>query len=540
MDIGILIERSTDGDWQAFADLVKQHQSLAFGYAFAMLGDFHLAEDATQEAFVAVYFQLHTLRSPDAFIWWLRSVVRHQCSRILRKRRLQVVSLEHAAEVSTGAQSLDEQVVERTTAGEVVAAINTLPRPQREVLALFYVKDYSRRQIADFLDVPLTTVNNRLHSARSQLKRRMVAMTKEAFEANALPDNFATTVGKLLEIRGPVVDMEFPPDQRPPLLSVLQITDDARSATFDATVAQHLSNGRVRSIVASPPDQLAPGMRVTRTSGWVEQPLDEATLKEAVKRMGNTETAARQEITQTGIKCIDLLAPYPKGGKVGILGPMGVGKTVLIQEIIHNVRARDEALSLFSFIKPGAEVELFQSVVEEAAELSLSLAQMIILTSPDPRDAGSLAESFDALTCMSIQRAVNQFWPAIDLLRSSSRLLTPEVVGREHYDVATAVRELLRRLKTLDERIGAEAVYQLSPDDKQVLRRGRRMERFFTQYFSVAEAWTKHRGSYVTVADTVRGCAAILAGECDDLPEEAFMYCGTIDEVWAKAGRSKT
>lgn len=539
MDIGTLIERSMDGDWQAFADLVKQHQSLAFGYAFAMLGDFHLAEDATQEAFVAVYFQLHTLRSSDAFIWWLRGVVRHQCSRILRKRRLQVVSLEQAAEVGTGAQSLDEQVVERASAAEVVAAINTMPHPQREVLALFYVKDYSRRQIAEFLDVPLTTVNNRLHAARSQLKRRMVAMTKEAFAANALPDDFATTVGKLLEIRGPVVDMEFPPDQRPALLSVLRITDDARSATFDATVAQHLSNGRVRSIVASSPDELTPGMRVTRTGGWVEQPLDEATLKEALQHMGGSESAVPLEITQTGIKGIDLLAPYPKGGKVGILGPMGVGKMVLMEEIIHNLRARDEALSLFSFIKPGAEVELFQGVADEAAELSLSLAQIIILTSPDPREAGSLAESFDALTFMSIQRAVNQFWPAIDLLRSNSRLLTPEVVGREHYDVATGVRELLRRHKSLDEHIRTEAVYQLSPDDKQVLRRGRRIERFFTQYFSVAEAWTKRPGSYVSIADTVRGCASILAGECDDLPEEAFTYCGTIDEVWAKADRSK-
>jgi F0F1-type ATP synthase beta subunit len=278
-------------------------------------------------------------------------------------------------------------------------------------------------------------------------------------------------------------------------------------------------------------------MQAKATGAWAERPLDAATLGQVLERIGNRPEAPRAEVVETGIKIVDLLAPFPRGGNVAILGPMGVGKTVLIQEIIHNLRSRDEEVSLFTFVKPGAEVALFKEVADEAARLSLSLAQMVILASDDPRDLGPLAETFDALIHMSIDRAVNQLWPAVDPGRSESRLLTPEVVGDEHYSVATAVRKHLARFKALEQEIRDGNVYQLSAEDRQVLGRGRRLERFFTQSFFVAEEWTRRPGTYVSTADTIRGCAAILAGECDALPESAFLHGGTIEDARAKATR---
>ena len=274
--------------------------------------------------------------------------------------------------------------------------------------------------------------------------------------AHALPDDYSGRGGKLLKISGPVIDVAFPADQQPPMLSLLSITGIS-GATLNATVAQHLDDGTVRGIVTAP-EWLAPGMQVQPTGAWVEQPLDEATLRQAVELMSNPAQVRRPKIVETGLKVVDLLAPYPSGGRVAIIGPMGVGKTVLIQEVIHNLRTRDEKLLLFIFVKPGAEIDLFRDIEQEAADLSLSLAQMIMLATTNPRDIGPLADRFDAITCMSLYRVANSLWPAVDPVRSSSRLLTPQVAGAEHVAAATGVRDLLRRFKELEQCIHSEAI----------------------------------------------------------------------------------
>lgn len=531
-DLHNLIERSRNGDWQAFADLVRQHQQLAFGCAFARLGDFQLAEDATQEAFVTAYLQLSTLRSADAFAWWLRSIVRHQCNRILRGRRATLVSLDDLDDFAASTPGPDERALARSDADEVVVAINTLPLVEREVLALFYAQDASRKQIAAFLDVPLTTVNNRLHSARAHLKRRLIPMAKETFAAHALPSSFPTKVGTLLEIRGPVVEMKF--DERPPLLSLIAFGDEQQNASR-GFVAQQLDDGTVRGVVIGDMPALQPGSAVTFFDTPIDAPLDSTTLGTVMHRLVENRPSTQPEMIETGIKCIDVFAPLQRGGTAAVLGPMGIGKMVVIQEVLQNLRDRDRELVYFTFVRSGAEADLVRGSIDEMLRFDLRLAQMVTLTASDPRDIGTLADSFDSVLTMSIARATNNLWPAVDVVRSASRLLVPEVVGREHVEVAAAARDLLRSYRSLRARIQNEEVYHLTPDDKLVLARGRRLDCFLTQRFAVAEEFTGHPGVHVSVADSVRGCAAILRGECDDVPEAAFMWSGTIEDVRAKA-----
>jgi RNA polymerase sigma factor (sigma-70 family) len=527
MDLEGLIERSKNGDWQAFAELVRLHQSLAFACAFAVLGDFHLAEDATQEAFATAYGRLHTLRSAEAFPWWLRGIVRHQCSRFVRRARVAVVPLEEAAELHAHDASLDQQVIAQTTTAAVVAAINALPLPEREVLALFYAKDSSRQQIADFLAVPLTTVNNRLHSARKHLKRSLLPMAKDTFETHALPPDFAANVGKLLNVRGPVVEMQFDPAQRPPLLSVVRF-NGGDGTPASATVAQYLDDGRVRGVASALPHIVTPGATVEQTGAWPDDALGSATLKDVFATLA--AAPPRPEVIETGIKCIDLFAPLQKGGRVAVLGAAGVGKMVVIEELIHNVRARDAALRLWAFVKPGAEMHLVQGTIEEATQLRLSLEPLIALAA-DQSELGSLTDVFDAVIVMSLSRAFDHLWPAVDVLRSRSRLLDPALVGADHVRVAEGVRDLLRRYGMLSTRIREGAVYELTAEEVQVIKRGRRIERFLTQRFVVAEEWTKHPGAYVSIGDTVASFDAILQGAGDDLPEDAFLYAGTFEDV---------
>lgn len=536
MDLGTMVRRSVEGDWQAFSELVSRYQNLAFGAAFTMLGDFQLAEDATQEAFVAAYFDLHKLRSPEAFAVWLRSVVRHECNRILRRPQHTLVPWEHAGDVAAPAQGPPEQIEAKELRDGVVDAINALPQGQREVIALYYLHDRSQRDIADFLGIPATTVNNRLHAARKQLKRRLVTMAEETMRGHALSKDFVHKVGKLVEVRGPIVEAQFALDQLPPLLTVLTVSDGGRNMEINVHVAQHLGNGMARCIAVTPTERLAPGMGVVSTGALVERAVDEATLRHLLELLGSSGEGTETRVIETGIKSIDLLSPYPSGGKVGVLGPMGVGKMVLIQEVMHNVAARGDAVSLFTFFRPGAEISLLQQAFANEDMPTSTSAEAILLSAENPLEPVADTDVFDAVTVMSLDRAINHLWPAIDPLRSTSRVLDQAIVGGEHRKVEQSVRELLQQYRELDERIKQAALYSLSREDKLVIARARKLQRFFTQPFFVAEPYTKRLGQYVTRQETIRGCAGILEGEYDALPEEAFLWCGTIDQVVEKAG----
>jgi RNA polymerase sigma factor (sigma-70 family) len=199
MDVSELVRAAQAGNLGAFAELVRRYQGMAIAYAFALLRDVHLAQDAAQEAFVGAYFAIDQIADPSAFPGWLRMVVRTQCSRMTRRRRVEAVPLEIAGDLAAEADAPD-QLAERVDArAHVLRAVAELPRVHREVLTLYYVREYSQREIADFLGVPVTTVNARLHAARTALRNRILRLVREALQAGALPQDFPERVAGAID-----------------------------------------------------------------------------------------------------------------------------------------------------------------------------------------------------------------------------------------------------------------------------------------------------------------------------------------------------
>lgn len=317
VDLRTLVARGAGGDVAAFTELVQRYQGMAFGYAFAILRDFHLAQDAAQEAFIAAYFSLATLEDGEKFPGWLRGIVRHQCGRLLRRRRVATVPLDHAVAVAVDTPGPDRQAEEGDALARVLAAIDALPPSQREVTTLFYRNDYSQQEVARFLELPVTTVNNRLHAARKGLKGELLPMARDAFAKNRLPDDFAANVGRIIEARGPVVDARFAPDSLPAILDTLTVTDEARQVDVTVEVAQHLGNDVVRGIVVSPVEgaiaRIGPGMAVVNAERLASHAVDRGTVQMVPTLLSQPAAGTSTEVLETGIKAIDLLCPSPEG-----------------------------------------------------------------------------------------------------------------------------------------------------------------------------------------------------------------------------------
>jgi F-type H+/Na+-transporting ATPase subunit beta len=459
-----------------------------------------------------------------------------------------------------------------------------------------------------------------------------------------------SNVGKIVEIRGVVLDAVFAGDL-PEIYNALRVAvpaQDGREAVdLVAEVQQHLGNDRVRAVAMDSTDGLARGLDVEDTGVAISVPVGDATLGRLFNVLGDTidgkedgfdgaerwpihrdpptfeELQPTTEIFETGIKVIDLLAPYVKGGKVGLFGGAGVGKTVLIQELIRNIAEEHEGLSVFSgvgertregndlylemtesgvidktalvfgqmneppgarlrvalsgltmaeyFREQGQDVLLFIDnifrFVQAGSEVSALLGRMPSavgyqptlatemgqlqerITSTrrgsvtsiqaiyvpaddltDPAPANTFAH-LDATTTLSRALTEQGIYPAVDPLDSVSRALSPDVVGEEHYRTATAVQEILQRYRELQDIIAILGMEELSDEDKIVVQRARKVQRFLSQPFFVAEPFTGTPGQYVKLEDTIRGFAEIVAGKHDELPEGAFYMVGTIEEA---------
>ncbi|HZO89812.1 MAG TPA: sigma-70 family RNA polymerase sigma factor [Chthonomonadaceae bacterium] len=539
MELGTLVSRIRAGDICAFTELVRRYQDMAFGYAFSILHDFQLAEDAAQEAFLAVYADLGALAAPEAFPGWLRGIVRHQCQRILRKRRLRVVPLAQARDMAESAPGPERQAERKEMQERVLAAIRALPRAEREVTTLYYIQEYSQQEIAAFLEVPVSKVNNRLHAARARLKRRMLPMVKETFQEHALPEDFAERVGRIVQVQGPLVDAQFAPEKLPAVFSALTVQDPAHKQPVTVEVAQHLGNGVVRCIALAPAAGLKQGMEIINTGAPASQPVASETLHQLAQALGKERTE-KPELLETGIKALDLLCPYARGGKVGLFAEWGLGLLVLIPEIIHNIATHQPGVWLFTFVQPMANPKDWQQVTAEIAVPEGEI-QTIYIPTADPNDPVIPAQFdfLDARTYLARHRARQRLYPAIDPLRSNSRLLDPALVGQEHVEVANGVRQLLQRCQELQPHLESTGREALSEEEKTLAARGRRVERFLTQPFFVAAPFTGVPGQYVPVQETVRDFKALLAGEYDALPEEAFLYCGTLAQVVEKANAAR-
>ena len=457
--------------------------------------------------------------------------------------------------------------------------------------------------------------------------------------------------GRVVRVIGPVVDVEFSPDEMPEIYHALQVErtlgDDTRVLTLE--VAGHIGDNMVRAISMQPTDGLVRGAHVTDTGAPITVPVGDVTLGHVWNVLGDAldvaddkkleiserwpihrpsppidELEPRTEMFETGIKVIDLLAPYAKGGKVGLFGGAGVGKTVIIQELIRNLAEEHQGLSafcgvgersregndlwlemkesgvlektmlvfgqmneppgarmrvalsgltmaeyfrdeehqdvllfidnIFRFVQAGSEVSAllgrmpsqvgYQPTLEsEMGELqeritstkegSVTSIQAIYVPADDLTDPApaSVFAHLNATTTLSRSIAEKGIYPAVDPLDSTSTILKEEIVGEEHFQVANEVKQVLQRYRELQDIIAILGIDELSDEDRLTVNRARKIERFLSQPFHVAEQFTGTPGVYVPIAESIRGFKEILEGKHDDLPERAFFLKGTIDDV---------
>ena len=548
-----LIAKTIAGDTQAFAELTRRFQNIAFAYAVSRLGDFHLAEDAVQESFLIAYYGMGSLREPRAFPGWLRGIVRHECARLRRHHPTSVIPLERAETIVDPASDPVRQLEQRETAETVLNAVMALPTDLREVVTLYYLRDHSQREIANFLDLPIATVNNRLHAARTRLRRRMRILMTDTMQEKKLTNAFAKRIGEIVTVRGPLVDIAFDPDQAPELFDSLTAAGGAGAMH----VVQRLG-AKLSRCIAWDGAELTAGLDLGASTVAV-QPLTDTMLETTVQ--GATDKRTHEsKLLETGIKVIDLLCPLTAGGNVGLFGTSGIGKAVLTGELVRRLAADKRGINLFFLARP-TEKEGIRNMVRVDSDIlgttdrvgSVETFWLLTERATDPDFAGA-SELLDAAIFCSPFQAMRGIWPAIDPLLSRSRLLDPAIVSEEHVAVATRVREALTAAKALtndpklaeyialDAKVRAqecaktyieERLRELSDDERLLVERSRKIESFFAQPFLVAEPYIGRSGATVSRAETITVCRAILDGEYDTIPHTAFHFVGGIDEVLA-------
>ncbi len=459
-------------------------------------------------------------------------------------------------------------------------------------------------------------------------------------------------IGTIVQVIGAVLDIRFAPDALPNLLNAIEIDNHGKRLVVE--VAQHIGDDIVRCIAMGSTDGLVRGMDAVDTGTSIKVPVGDCTLGRIFNLLGEAvdnkpqpetdewweihrpaptfeEQEASNEVLETGIKVVDLIAPYLKGGKIGLFGGAGVGKTVLIMELINNVAKQHGGISVFTGVgertregndlyremtesgvinktalvygqmneppgarmrvalsgltmaeyfrdKEGQDVLLFIDNIfrftQAGSEVSALLGRMPSAVGYQPTlatEMGALQERItstkkgsitsvqavyvpaddltdpapattfahlDATTVLSRNIASMGIYPAVDPLDSTSRILTPEIVGQEHYQVARDVQAILQRYNELQDIIAILGMDELSDEDRLTVSRARKIQRFLSQPFSVAEQFTGMEGKYVPLKETIRGFKEIIEGKHDDLPESAFLFVGTIDEAVEKAKKS--
>lgn len=523
MDVEQFVMEAQAGDVEAFTELVRRYQAMAFGYAYANLGDFHAAEDVTQGAFLAAWRSISNLHQPDRFGGWLRGIVRFECTHTLRKRYVSQVPIDGAGDIASTSPGPDVLLEEREGRDRILEAILALSQPERDVTVLFYIEDHSQRDIASFLNLPVTTVNNRLRSARKHLKQeRLSFMAKDALQRHGLPEDFANRVGEIVRANGPIIDARFATDRRPAILNAITIRDDTNGVELTGPVTQHLDDDLVRGILLNAatgkPAELRPGMHVTDTTVPVSTPLDHDSVGQLIGSLRRIERLPA--VLETGVKGIDVCCPLPIGGLIGLVGDMQSGKTVLVEELIHRLATGKIPLTMLVFVETSMEVAVVQQI-----EYRTSAAVEVIylpVTDASPEALGELTAPLDAVIAITREQAEQGLYPAIDPRQSRSRLLDPVMVGQRSVDVVSGIQEVLEEVAAADDATA-----------QTVLRRARLIQRFLTQPFFVAEAFTNRPGRSVPREDAVAGCEALLAGAHDDLAEDALYMTGTLDEALA-------
>jgi RNA polymerase sigma factor (sigma-70 family) len=527
MDLEASVRRAANGDLDAFADVTRRFQHMAFGYALSVVRDFQRAEDVVQEAFVAAWYALPTLAEPAAFAGWLRTIVRHHAHRVLRRKQLEVAPLSTAAEVPAEAVGADQRLERDQRIGDVFSAIAELPRALREVMVLFYVHDCSQQDIATFLGLPVTTVNNRLHAGRTQLKKRMVTAMRDTLRAHRLPDDFAARIGWIVRASDNVVDARFDPASLPDVLTELAVSDESQQRAVSLQVVQRLGNGVVRCVAASPIASLSPGMTVMSSGREIATPVSREAFDRVVQLLASSSLAPGT-LVPTGIKVIDVMCPLVAGGTLAIAGEWRAGTAVVLEELVRRLSGGTERVSIFTFV-PGGGTMTYREMIEKEgySDGTVGAVQTFFFRREnEPWTPESLATLTGVDVVIRLSEALGRLgiYPTVDPLTSRSRLLESTALGREHVEIARRVRDILGR-------------YAPGPPPADTVdgSRARKLQRFFAQPFFCAEPYTRRPGVTVSVTDALRGCREILDGLRDDVPEQAFYFTGSIADVLAAA-----
>jgi RNA polymerase sigma factor (sigma-70 family) len=535
MDLERAVQAAAAGDLDAFAEIVTRFQHMAFGYALSFVRDLGQAEDIVQEAFVAAWYALPRLADPAAFPGWLRGIVRHHAHRVLRRKHLEALPLTSADTVPADEPAPDRRAEQRQEASAVLAAVGGLAQPLREVVTLYYVHDCSHQDIATFLGVPVTTVNNRLHAARAQLKRRTLTMVKDTLEAHQLPDDFATRIGRIVRAREGVVDARFDPVSLPDFLTEIVASDDARQRSVTLQVVQRLSNGVVRCVATSPADTLEPGMTVLSAGRHVQTPVSHEAFDRSVRLLTGPPAApgAPAEILETGIKVIDVMCPLVRGGTVAIAGELHAGATVVMEELVRRLSGGSVGVSLFTLV-PWTSASIADTLKQDGfSEGTMGPIQTFYFRSEEgawtPERLAGLAP-VDVVIRLSAALGSQGIYPTVDPLTSRSRLFETEGADRTHVALAARIREALATLLAPGHHAPAA--------DPLTLERAGKLLRFFAQPFYVAEPYTKRPGVTVARAESLRVCREILDGVHDAIPTQAFYFTGGIDAVKAQAPKT--
>jgi RNA polymerase sigma factor (sigma-70 family) len=523
MDLEASVRRAASGDLDAFADVTRQFQHMAFGYALSFVRDFHEAEDVAQEAFVAAWYALPTLAEPAAFAGWLRSIVRHRAHRVLRRKQLQAVPLTAVDAVPADVVAADDRVQRQQEIGAVFSAIAELPRPLREVVVLFYVHECSQQDIATFLGLPVTTVNNRLHAGRTRLKRGRVTIMMDALRAHQLPDDFAARIGWVVRARENVIEARFDPASLPDVLTELAVSDEPRQRAVTLQVIQRLGNGVVRCVAASPVSSLSPGMTVLSAGREIATPVSREAFDRIVQLLA-PPSLAPGTLVPTGIKVIDVMCPLVAGGTLAIAGEWKAGTAVVLEELVRRLSGGTDRVSIFTFV-PGGGTMTYREMMEKEgySDGTVGAVQTFFFRR---EDGPWTPESLSTLTGVDVVIRLSEtlgrlgVYPTVDPLTSRSRLLESSAFGHEHREIAERVRQSLALLAP-----------DAPPADVRLVARARKLQRFFAQPFFCAEPYTGRPGVTVSMTDALRGCREILDGVHDHVPEQAFYFTGGIAEV---------
>jgi RNA polymerase sigma factor (sigma-70 family) len=541
MDYEDLVRLAAGGDIRAFVALMRRFQQAAFGSALALVHDFGRAEDVVQEAFFAAWAGLPTLANPAAFPGWLRAIVRHHAFRVLRRKELTATPLTEAEHVPTEEPGPERRVESSQRAAVAFAAIAALPDALREPAALFFVHDCSHQDIATFLNLPLATVNNRLHAARSQLKERMLTMVTDTLREHQLPDDFANRVGRLIEARGNVVDVLFDPSATPDILAELTVSDEANRRGVKIQVAQRPAPGLVRGLAATSADALARGSTVLSSGQHVSQPFARVEFARTVGALAGHAVVSEPTFLETGIKVIDVTCPLLAGGTLAIAGDLGAGITVVMEEIVRRLSGGRERLTMFVMMPPASPewpytIKPGFSYTEELkkegySEGTVGAVETFFLRADEgPWTDERLAAlaPVDVVLRLSHDRAKAKVYPCVDVLASRSRLLDQYTVCNEHAAIAKRVREAMAALWSTDGSASLRA---------DACERALKLQNYFTQPFGVAEPYTGRPGASVGAAESLRTCQDILDGKLDHIPTDAFYFSGGLDEIRANIGR---